>query len=341
MATRLLQLEELLHLLTGQTEARSAAIRRDVARIRKELQVPGVTGLSVGWRTKAGRQRRELCLKVFVESKKTHDDLERRHVLPRRVAAASLGISVPVDVEQTGKLELLAGTPAPVLQGGELIRHFQGSQGSLGCIVAPTDNPAAIALLSCSHVIARNGFAPLNDAILWQRFPTGPPVATLARVRQFDTTPGAANVDAAIATLAASPPPSFAPAVSQIGPVTGFRPWDSLRDATSPGGGEPVRMFSARRGQVLRGTILDKRRSVTMVFPNFPDPANPLEVPFQNQLVCSFDALAGDSGSVLVDDRGSLAGMVWLRQDADGAAVANPIDLVLGALGVRPVVPGT
>lgn len=334
MATRLLQLEELLHLLTGQTRPRTAAVNRDLARLRKQLQLPGVTGLSVGWRSRAGKQRRELCLKVFVESKKTREELERRHVLPRRVAAASLEINVPVDVEQTGRLELVAGTPAPVLEGGELIRHFQGPPGSLGCIVRPTDNPAAVALLSCSHVIAKNGFAPLNDAIL--RLQTGSQVAALARVRPFDTTPGAANVDAAIATLVGSPPPPFAAAVSQIGPIAGFRSWDSLRDATSPGGGEPVRMFSPKRGQVLRGTITDKRRAVTMTFANFPDPPNPLEVPFQNQLVCSFDAQAGDSGSVLVDAQGNVAGLVWLRQAADGAAMANPIDLVLGALGVRP-----
>lgn len=62
------------------------------------LAYPGVTGVGVGWRHKAGSFTEEVSIVVMVRKKRAPGDLNPRDILPTELDG------IPVDVQESGDI---------------------------------------------------------------------------------------------------------------------------------------------------------------------------------------------------------------------------------------------
>ena len=86
-------------------EAETARIAEiNAVRERNEeaiLNLPNVVGLAVGYKVRAGKPTKELCLIVYVEKKVPENELPEKDIIPKEIEG------IKTDVVETGRIEAL------------------------------------------------------------------------------------------------------------------------------------------------------------------------------------------------------------------------------------------
>lgn len=131
------------------------------ARRAKLLAIPGVVGLGLGFRLRAGAPTGEPCLTVYVQRKLSLAELAAAKTprIPRTVRSGKHRL--PVDVIELGTIRRQVG-------GGDSLGQMDGGErGTLGALVTDLDAHDTVAI-TAMHVST------------FQQFPTGTPGATPA-----------------------------------------------------------------------------------------------------------------------------------------------------------------
>lgn len=126
-----------------------------------------VVGVAVGHKVVRGQETDEKCIVVFVEYKRSLEELRKRDRVPLSVEG------VRTDVVETGRFTALALAPTLGLSrttrirpapGGVSIAHFRVTAGTLG--VRATRRGLGPVILSNNHVLANSNDAAPGDLIL-------------------------------------------------------------------------------------------------------------------------------------------------------------------------------
>ncbi|MEW6183885.1 MAG: hypothetical protein AB1500_12070 [Bacillota bacterium] len=332
------------------------AARQCLQRNRKNiLLLPNVVGVGVGRKKVNGFETNEPAIVVFVEKKLPSKYLPRTVIVPNTID------EVKTDVVETGRFRLMnlfTARQRPA-RPGMSIGHYRITAGTFGAVVydRKTDEPL---ILSNNHVLANatngsDGRSRIGDPILQpgpydggsakddiigklERFipmhysaaPATCPVAsgielylnillrtyypqyTMRLLRKQDA---ANKVDCAVAKPLESG--SIKNDILKIGPIRGI---------TEAGPGIQVRK-SGRTSGVTTGSVtyIDVTSTV--------DIGDKREAVFEDQFATSPMSQGGDSGSLIVDQYGKVAGLLFAGSDE--YTLCNHIHNVLDALNVR------
>jgi hypothetical protein len=318
--------------------------------------VPGVTGVGIGGRVRGGRPIPELVLKVYVETKRSPDQLEPHQLVPAEFEG------IPTDVsEMPSSGQLVQGPPPgkpktsgtdnrrerPLVGGTRIQVNLWGAGfGTLGCMMVMVgDHDKAFALTNWHVVVGQEGTPPNRREI--------PPVLGTTKLGQSSNSDSVTKCCSAIigkvaaggrdgirdaAVVRLDPGTEWRADILEIGAVSGRGKITLAEAAAHPA----VRKRGARTG-LTGGTIdsLGFQATVdgvafnnTMVVRPNPDPSLAASAPV-------FFDHHGDSGSALVDDANQVVGLVYAMPDPDGPpnpgyhgqvnGWALPIDDVIGA----------
>lgn len=271
------------------------------ARRGKLLAFPGVVGVGLGFRMRGGMSTGEPCLTVYVQRKRSPEELDqaREPRIPRTVSSGKRRL--PVDVLELGAIR------RHVDAGGSLGPLEGGDRGTIGALAKDLDAGDTVAL-TAMHVTPLQQF-PAGDTEA-PRFVAPMPGGGVFGSLRAGTMSG---IDAAKLALSTQQPAITV--LPRIGRVRGWRP------ITFPGDqGTHVRMFGAV-SQFQSGSIVNPIASI---------PAESLDA----AILVDIPSQGGDSGSALIDPEGLLLG--FLVGEA-GTALNNlrvftPASLVLSRL---------
>jgi hypothetical protein len=310
-----------------------------------------VVGVAVGNKMIHGRDTNERCIVVFVEHKCPEEELRHRDIVPKEVDG------VLTDVVETGRFQAVRieqsmdGSrtrrmrPAP---GGVSIGHYRVTAGTLGVLAHQHGRPT---ILSNNHILANGNAAQIGDPIVqpgpidggrlqdaiarltdfvpiqFNERATGPVGLFLERILgpflgfvgfSLKRLPsGQTNlVDAAIAEPIDTG--LVAPDILGIGKVSG------IADATI---GLSVRK-SGRTTGTTEGHVTALDAVVEVDY-------NGKTAIFRQQIVSDVRSKGGDSGSLIVDDRGQAVGLLFAGSSTTTlinpiGAVAHLLDLTFG-----------
>ncbi|MFF3713055.1 hypothetical protein [Streptomyces phaeochromogenes] len=320
------------------------------------MRIPGVTGVGLGGRERAGRPTGEIVLKVFVRRKRPLAELTPSRTLPPQFEGVGVDVSelsgVTPDTDPLPPEDPLtpgASTTTnfdwdtkryrPLVGGGRLQADVIGvGRGTLGCLLVHSTDPSKVYALTNYHVVA---------AIVAGQLP----VVNVTRVGHPGLTPSPVkNLSAGIGVFAGGGLDTIRDAalvqldvgtkwraeIVGIGPVTG--PYKvTVEDARTLA--YQVRKRGARTrltGGIVESVnttitsrtdgVLTTRNNVLVVKPN-PNPT----VRAGGTLIFSD---GGDSGSVVVNDNAEVVALHYGSDEpAPGVTVrkgcALPIDEIL------------
>jgi len=119
-----------------------------------------ILGLGYGPKRVSQKGTKQLALKIFVAKKVDESRLTTSSIVPTSFDLTKFGLGViPTDVEEIGEVPMAHGVGP-----GSQIAHFVGTEGTMGLFVRRSGS-TEIFYLSCSHVLARSGFATANDEV--------------------------------------------------------------------------------------------------------------------------------------------------------------------------------
>ena len=283
---------------------------------RTLLKKSHVVGVGIGEKIKDGKRTGRMSLKVYVERKVAKARLSKSDLVSPVIS------EVETDVEEVGIIRSLASNRmrARPARGGASIGHFRITAGTLGCLVKDAQTGKAL-ILSNNHVLANSNKAKKGDAVIQPGAADGgkPPRDTIAKLERwvkigFGKT--ANTVDAAVARPLHDT--DVSPEISSIGIPTGTA--------------------KAKRGLVIQKTgrttdhTLGEVKDVHAMVRVDYDGKTAL---FRNQILTSAMSQGGDSGSLVLDQKGRAVGLLFAGSDL--VTLCNPIADVLTLLGVRAV----
>ncbi|NII25635.1 hypothetical protein HB364_11110 [Pseudoflavitalea sp. X16] len=327
---------------------------------------PNVSSVEVGIKRRGGELTDVICFRVIVKKKVSEGDLAPQDVIPKEIRGVPTDVLIEypdMNCDDTSGYDLLTG--------GIQIDIGIGN-GTLGCFVTRDAEPAGskkIYLLSNHHVIiGENGAVGTrvgqpsspsgSNCCLCYDIATvfcgevGSVGGTATTVGTVVTAPGSPNaIDAAIAKLLgqdATDPKTvhFANSIEEIGPVFGSSSPLVLHDRVR------------KRGRTT-GLTFGQIEAVGVTSNPLKDSNNPSAgtTPYLN---CTFlitplaesplMANGGDSGSVVVNSRNQVVGLIFAvpttagpegTSIANGNAKAFPIQTVLTRLGISVLSSGT
>lgn len=322
------------------------------------LSKANVVGVGVGYKFRRGRRTDAVCVVALVRVKRPRGQLSERDLVPVQLEG------IATDVVEVGELRPLQSPterwrPAP---GGVSVGHPAITAGTLATVIRDRDTGRRL-ILSNNHVLADSNRGVPGDGILQpgradggrsgrdeiarlERFvpiafsldtatcPVASGVAGVAsgmaraigsshQLVAIQVNEGATNeVDAAVATPLADD--LVSDEVREVGVVLGL----GVRD---PQLGLSV-LKSGRTTGRTTGEITVLGATVDV---NYGDaPLRDRIARFENQIVTSEMSAPGDSGSLLVD-AGSHRAVGLLFAGSDRITLHNPIDRVLGLLGLE------
>lgn len=130
------------------------------------LKLPNVCGVGVGYKRKDMRRTNKMALLIFVEQKKSRDELARAEMIPPKVGGLA------TDVIELGKVRLVGSRQEKYrpAQPGVSVGHFKISAGTFGAVVRDAET-GELLILSNNHILAngtngRDGRAKVGDPIL-------------------------------------------------------------------------------------------------------------------------------------------------------------------------------
>ena len=274
-------------------------IRDDV---EKELKkIPGVFGVGVGLKEKAGEITEEFCFRVYVHEKKAKKNIPDSQLIPKEIQ----GVKTDVLIVREEKFIAEDNSKYRPLQGGIQIGNNKSSSiGTLGCI-ATLDADGSIVLLSNHHVLFA-GSGGIGDKV-GQPTHSSCCCCTCNEIGIILDGEKNATVDCAIARITSNE--GFTNEIKDIGWIAGT----NLAVV-----GDRVR----KRGRTTRlteGTVTDVVGKVEIT----PVAALP---PF---------ASFGDSGSVVINDDNEVVGLLYAIDVATmRLGFANHIAAVVARLGI-------
>ena len=196
----------MLESVTAGPDTRSERVHAIEEKNRPWVSDTGVQALGIGQKVRDGVETSDVALRVYVAKKKPKRDIE--NPVPK-VVPGSGDRPVATDVIEIGEIgaELFTGRSNPLSAGVGVGNGNDTAVGTLGALVRRRSN-GKLALLSNSHVIARDGLSDRGEEILQPAPVDGgvagrDRIARLTRAEPFEFTPvGFPNlVDAAIAEL--------------------------------------------------------------------------------------------------------------------------------------------
>ncbi len=309
---------------------------------RRLLKKPNVVGVGVGKKIVKGQVTEEPAVVVFVERKLPEAQLRKRDVIPKVVE------DVKTDVVETGKLKALGTVtlqrartdrwrPAP---GGVSLGHYKITAGTLGGLVR---RGGETFILSNNHVLANANDARAGDPIL-QPGPAdgGTPADAIARLEtfvaiRFDPGSGGGFMGALRRFAerlgirpAASSPQNFADAALARPLQAALVVDEILGLPRTPGiaeveAGATVRK-SGRTTGVTEGRVLAMDSTVQIDYDG-------KTATYADQIVAGPISQGGDSGSLVLDAEGRVAGLLFAGSDT--TTIVNRARRVVEALGIE------
>lgn len=280
------------------------------------LSKRNVNGIAVGNKVVNGKESNLPCLKIFVEKKEKLSMLDASDIIPKYYKG------ILTDIVEVGKIEAYAVNTAkvrPTLGGYSIGVANSGFVGTLGCLVSRgTGSKLETFILSNNHVMALSNTAPIGSAILQPGDgginPTDV-VAHLTEYKEIDFV-GSNLLDCAIAKV--DDIALVSSVIVDIGELTGI---------ASAVVGKFVQK-SGRTTGYTTGKILGVNASVNVNFGNNV-------ATFTNQIITTDMSDPGDSGSVIVDDKKRIVGLLFAGSDK--ITIMNDIRQVLKYFRARLV----
>lgn len=308
---------------------------RQVEQIKKAvedelLKRPGVTGVDVGYKYVDGKKTDEIALRVHVAEKK---DVPPDQKIPETINGVRTDVLQnkfvlhPVSMlEQDIRPEVDSNTYDP-LQGGISIgpcRAVNGSvfAGTLGAIVFDNVSNAPM-MLSNFHVMAVDNEWRVGDIMVQpSRIEGGSCLINV--VGSLQRTALGEEVDCAVASITARDSTNQ---IVDIGPITGTA-------------NAELGMAIRKRGRTT-GLTFGFIDSIALTISL--DYGNGIHTKtLRNQIGVMVDSTRsavfgdhGDSGSVIVDDKGRIIGLYFAGSDNGTMGTANPIQSVLDVLNIN------
>lgn len=286
------------------------------------LRKPGVTGVDIGYKYVGGKKTDELSIRVYVEEKK---DVPKKE----RIAPTIEGIKTDVIQRKfvlqadKGRYDLLKGGisigPCRVINGG-------AAHGTLGAIVIDNDSRHKM-LLSNFHVMCgddewKKGDEMVQPSLVDDGECQNDVVGELQRASL------GGEVDCAVATHTTR---GIAFEIVDIGEVTGISK-------------ASMDMSVRKRGRITELTYGIVDTVDLTVRSDYGDGLG--EVTLKNQIGMKVDSSKssqfsnlGDSGSVVVNDKSEVVGLLYAGTEDGTYGAANPIQAVLDALNVSIIAP--
>lgn len=317
-----------------------------------------VVACGVGFKTVAGQDILEPCVKVSVREKKPISALSVDDVIPEDVDG------VPTDVVETGQIEAYGLDRQNVLRPlrpGISIGHRDGTAGTLGAVV---ERAGQRYILSANHVLALLNEGVLGDPI-YQPGPSdgGDEKHTVAVLAEYipirfsdgtaDTAAAAISAQAAepqgcsailstlLSNATSSPPKPTLPVLSgnQLDaalarPVDGITLNPDIVDLGGPPSGITNPMLgmkvvkSGRTSGLTEGQIVQTDVTVDVRFGG-------RTARFHNQMMTTPISDPGDSGSLVLDFERGAVGLLF--SGSSSVSICTPIQVVLSALNVKLV----
>lgn len=316
------------------------------------LTRPNVVGVGIGFKEVKGKRTGRLGVTALVSEKVPEVRLTPEQIVPKHAGR------VPTDVVAVGHIRSLRSRasrwrPAP---GGVSLGHFRVTAGTLGCVVRDADTGRRL-ILSNNHVLAYSNEAREGDVILQPGLVDGgrfsrrrSPIARLQRfyplefeLQQLRHASNAERLAGPAPTLTRTAVPRPIrplhqhPPINQVDAAVARPIRNSLVMDRILGIGKVAGTAAAALGVKVRKsgrstgltageiTVLDVTLDV--------DYGSGRIGRFENQIVTTAMAQAGDSGSLLVaSDRPRAVGLLFAGSAQ--VTVYNPIQVVLDALRV-------
>lgn len=284
----------------------------------KFLRLPGVIGLGIGLKQKAGKRTNQLAIIIHVEKKLTFNELEPAQRIPEQIQ------SVLTDIVQHPKLSSFnnfadenfadeanedIGQYRPIPGGCRIISSTATGRGSSGAYVVnnQTGKPC---LLTNQHVVKDPG------AIVFQ---PGRTKGEIGKVVVSDVQTDSALVEIIEADLIGN-------FILGIGPVQGTRVITS----------EDILLInSAVRKSGYQTGVTNGFVTIINYASNNPDGTVSSNDYYIEAYPSGNFCAPGDSGSVIVDDQYRVVGLLYAGYDGGEMGLAKPIDGVLAALNAR------
>jgi len=268
-------------------------------------RIPNITGYGAGYAMKDGNLTDEPALTLFVETKRSLEDLARAGVRPLPKAMKHKGKRVRIDVVEMGPLQRLAFAGQSLGPEGTII------EGSIGAFARDLANDSTVAI-TAMHVTGGIGLPPQPLVFDAPSQRTGSPV-----VRRLGVLTGGTlhAVDAAKIQLDNSG--DAFPSIPGIGPIAG---WRTLAIPGDQGIG--VSLFGAGGRKLCSGRI---------VYPSISLPNDGLI----GAIAASIETHEGDSGTALVDADRHVLGFLVGRANVSpvaGMAIFSSAALTVSAL---------
>jgi len=303
--------------------------------VERELkQIPGVVGVGIGFKMTDGQLVEEIVFQVFVEEKKSLDEIPPEQMIPRQIRG------IPTDVMTVLRASVQADpTPGdlqkkrrPLAAGIQIQNNkkitstsgqtttIQTSAGTLGCFARRSGDNTGTYVLSNEHVMLALG-ASVGDKLAQDEYVD----CICCDCNVIGIITAAVNnnvVDCAIAKLESDI--AIVNEIVGIGTIQGTTPQSSLA------AGDPVRKVGRTTG-LTSGTIF------SVSAPVINDGKT-----YNNQIIIAPSSGRfsdhGDSGSVVINAAARIIGLLFAGDDnSPFHTVANPIEAVTVALNITVI----
>jgi hypothetical protein len=265
------------------------------------LAIPGVKGVGLGGKLKAGRPTGDPAIIVYVGDKKPACEVPVDQLIPAEIEGIKTDVIESSEEQRLGALEGGVGIKVePTVSGGG-----QTSTGTLGCFATTTnDNPPKVVLLSNFHVLAPTKILGVGDEVRLSSC-CGCCEDLIAHVLGGGIDD--ATLDAAIAELV--PAQQVAGRVHGV-PITGTLDITLANLHTLPQTVQDqltnhtyvLHKFGATTG-LTHGTVADL---------DYPSPQYHKQHQLRVNPIGGKDfARSGDSGSVIYNDAGQVVALFW------------------------------
>lgn len=319
---------------------------------KRYTELPNVIGMGIGYKKRGRQDTDEPAVIFFVEKKVPAEALGVDECIPRRVGRHCTDVIEVGEVRFLGRMD----KQRPAAPGSS-IGHFKVTAGTFGAVVRDRET-GELLILSNNHVLANasdgvDGRAEQGDPVYQPGvYDGGSEKDVIGHLERFipiqrysrsaDCKMAAMGVRAANAVIHAFRP-NYRMRLEKLGATNMVdcavaRPADP-KDITSEiiEFGKVNGIIDAEPGMMVKKSgrtsgITEGKVTAVHVTLNVSMGHSSDVVRFQNQIMTEMKSLAGDSGSIVLDQENQVVGLLFAGSNE--FTVVNPIQIVLDKLGV-------